>query len=412
MNLSAFIAGRIAFNRQHSFSRFIIRLSIAATVISVAVMIITLSFVNGFQETVSQKVFSFSGHVRVQARQPMKANIAEDIPIESSEALERDIKDLPHVTAVNAFATKYAILKTTDEMEGVLLKGFAGEKSFAHLEQFLLPGGRMPQFNDSTYSREIVLSSYTAAQLELKLNDRILIYFIRPDGTMRPDRLTVVGIYKTSIEEYDKTFALGDIKLIQRLNGWQPFEIGGYEIFLDDYRQMDAVSFAIYENDLFPQLWETRTVMEILPYIFDWLQIQNTNQAILITIMIIIALINLITCLIILVLERLRMIGVLKALGASDWTVQKIFLYHSAYITLAGIFIGTALALGILYLQIKTGFVQLKEEAYYMQTAVVKIQWEQVIAVGVCTLLVSVLVLLIPSFLVRRIQPVKAIRFR
>ena len=375
-------------------------------------MIITLSFVNGFKETVSQKVFSFSGHVRVQARQPMKANIAEDIPIDASGTVEKAIRSMPQVSDVNPFATKYAILKTTDEMEGVLLKGFDSEKAFTHIRQFLQPGGRMPRFNDSTYSREIVLSAYTAQQLDLKLNDRILIYFVRSDGSMRPDRLTLVGIYKTSIEEYDKIFALGDLKLIQRLNGWQPNEIGGYEIFLKDYNQMDAVSNAIYEAEAFPQLWETRTDREILPYIFDWLQIQNTNEAILITIMIIIALINLITCLIILVLERLRMIGVLKALGASNWTVQKIFLYHSAYITLAGIFLGTLFALALLWLQMKTGFVRLKEEAYYMQTAVVKVQWEQVVAVGVATLVVSVLVLLIPSFLVRRIQPVKAIRFQ
>ncbi len=412
MNLSSFIAQRIAFNRQQSFSRFIIRLSIAATVISVAVMIITLSFVNGFQETVSQKVFSFSGHVRVQARQPMKANIAEDIPIEASEAVAQSIRDLPQVAAVNPFATKYAILKTTSEMEGVLLKGFGSQSSYTHLQQFLLPGGRMPRLNDNSYSREIVLSEYTARQLQLKLNDRIFIYFVRADGSMRPDRLSVVGIYKTSIEEYDKTFALGDLKLIQRLNGWEPYEIGGYEIFLNDYNQMDAVSNAIYAADLFPQLWETRTVQEILPYIFDWLHIQNTNQVILITIMIIIALINLITCLIILVLERLRMVGILKALGASNWAVQKIFLIHASYITLAGIVLGTLFALGLLWLQMETGFVRLKEEAYYMQTAVVEIKWEQVAAVGICTLLVSVLVLLIPSFLIRSIQPVKAIRFR
>lgn len=411
MNISSFIARRIAFNQQKSFSRFIIRLSIGATVISVAVMIITLSFVNGFQETVSQKIFSFSGHIRIQARQPMKANIAEDIPITRNDSLAQAIRNNPAVQSIQPFATKYAILKTTDDMEGVLLKGLEKGYDFSHLQSFLQEG-RWLRFNDSTYSREIVLSTSTARQLQLKLNDRILIYFIRPDGSMRPDRLTVVGIYKTSIEEYDKTFALGDLKLIQRLNGWQASEIGGYELFLKNYRQMDAVSYAIYENDKFPQLWETKTVRELMPYIFDWLEIQNTNQGILIAIMIIIALINLITCLIILVLERLRMIGVLKALGATNWTVQKIFLNHSVYITLSGILLGTAAGLGLLWLQMETGFVRLKEEAYYMQTAVVIIKWEQVFAVGLCTLVVSLLVLLIPSFLVRRIQPVKAIRFR
>ncbi|MBD0293825.1 MAG: ABC transporter permease, partial [Flavisolibacter sp.] len=242
-------------------------------------------------------------------------------------------------------------------------------------------------------------------------NDRVLIYFVRPDGTLRPDRLTIVGIYKTGIEEYDKTFALGDIKLLRRLNGWKENEIGGYEIFLHDYTKMDAVSNAIYNNAVFPALWETKTTKEIYPNIFDWLQIQNTNRNILIAIMIIIAAINLITCLIILVLERLRMIGILKALGASNWTVQKIFLYQSAFITLSGIILGALFALSLLWTQQKTGFIKLKEEAYYMDVAAVKIIWWQVGAVAAGTLIISILVLLIPSLLVRKIQPIKAIRF-
>jgi lipoprotein-releasing system permease protein len=410
VNVASFIAQRIAFNQQKSFSRFIIRLSVAATIISVAVMIVTLSFVNGFQDTVSQKVFSFWGHVRIGYRQPMKASIAEEEPIESNDSLLRIVKHMPQVATVHPFATKYAILKTNAEMEGVLLKGLDSTYNFQHLASFLKQG-RWIQFNDSTYSREIVVSTYTANQLHLKLNDRILIYFVRPDGSLRPDKLTIVGIYKTSIEEYDKTFAIGDIKLIRRLNGWSDDQIGGYEIFLKDYKQMDQVSNAIYNNDEIPQTWETKTVKEIYPNIFDWLQVINTNSTVLISIMIVIAVINLITCLIILVLERLRMIGILKSLGATNWTVQKIFLHHSVIITLIGIIGGTILALTLLWLQQSTGFVRLPEDAYYMDRASVKIIWWQVVAVGAGTLFVSLMVLFIPSFIVRSVQPIKAIRF-
>ena len=410
MNISSFIARRIAFNQQKSFSRFIIRLSIAATVISVAVMIITLSFVNGFQETVSQKVFSFWGHVRVGYRQPMKAAIAEEEPIQKNEDVVREVRSRNEVVSIHPFATRYAILKTTEEMEGVLVKGLDNSYDSTHLHQFM-EEGRWIRFNDSTYSREIVISTYTAKQINLKLNDRVLIYFIRPDGSMRPDKLTIVGMYKTGIEEYDKTFAIGDLRLIQRLNSWNPEQIGGYEIFLKDYEQMDILSRDVFESNTFPALWETKTIREIYPNIFDWLDIQDTNQNILITIMTIIAVINLITCLIILVLERLRMIGILKALGATNWTVQRIFINHSVLITLTGIALGTMLALGLLWLQQATGFVRLQEEAYYMRTATVKIVWWQVLAVVGGTLLVSFLVLLIPSFIVRRIQPIKAIRF-
>ena len=410
MNITGFIANRIAFNQQKSFSRFIIRLSIAATVISVAVMIITLSFVNGFQETVSGKVFSFWGHLRVGYRQPMKANIAEEEPIRTNDSLINSIKAMPHVKTVHPFATKYAILKTSEEMEGVLVKGLDTEYDTTHFSPFMMEG-RWIRFNDSTYSREIIVSSATARQINLKLNDRVLIYFIRPDGTMRPDKLTIVGIYKTGIEQYDKTFAIGDMKLIRRLNSWGDNEIGGYEIFLDNYELMDELSYSIFENENFPPLWETKTSREIYPEIFDWLDIQDTNQNILIAIMTIIAVINLITCLIILVLERLRMIGILKALGSSNWNVQKVFLYHSAIITLTGIIVGTLFALGLLWLQQTTGFINLPEDAYYMDKASVKILWWQVALVIGGTLLVSTLVLLIPSIIVRRVKPIRAIRF-
>jgi len=411
LNIASFIANRIAFNQQKSFSRFIIRLSIVATVISVAVMIITLSFVNGFQETVSQKVFSFWGHIRVQYKQPMKTSIAEELAIDQNDTVYNLIKKNPLVQSIHPFATKYAILKTKDEIEGVLLKGLDSTYDFDHIRQFMQEGSWL-HFNDSSYSREIMISKYTAAQLGVKLNDKILIYFIRPDGTMRPDKLTVIGIYKTGIEEYDKTFAIGDIKLIQRLNGWRPTEIGGYEIFLKEYTKMDEVSNAIYNNDQFPELWDTKTIRQIYPNIFDWLNMQNTTRNVLISFMILVAVINLITCLIILVLERLRMIGILKSLGASDWTVQKIFLQHSTLITITGIIVGTAVALGILLLQKKTGFIKLQEEAYYMSTAAVKIIWWQVVAVGAGTLIVCFLVLMIPSLIVKKVQPIKAIHFR
>jgi lipoprotein-releasing system permease protein len=200
VNISSFIARRIAFNQQKSFSRFIIRLSILATAISVAVMIITLSFVNGFQNTVSQKVFSFWGHLRISYLQPGRASIAEQEPIQKNDSLIQGVRTNPQIRSIHSFATKYAILKTDDEMEGVLLKGLDSSYNFGNLQGFLQEG-RWVQFNDSTYSREIVISTFTARQLDLKLNDRVLIYFVRADGSLRPDRLTIVGLYKTSIEE-------------------------------------------------------------------------------------------------------------------------------------------------------------------------------------------------------------------
>lgn len=417
MKVAGFIANRIAFSpskgsgKQKSFSRFIIKLSIVATVISVAVMIVTLAFANGFQETISQKIFSFWGHIRVQEKQPERAVIAEETPIIKNDSLILSIKKNPLVESIHPFATKYAILKTTDEIEGILMKGLDSSYDFSHFQQFIIKG-RPVQFNDSSYSREIMISDYTARQLKLNVNDRILIYFIRPDGTIRPDKLTVTGIYKTGIEEYDKTFAIGDIKLIQRLNDWAIDEVGGYEIFLKDYKKIDQAADEIYDMDEFPQTWNTVSVKNVSPNIFDWLSMQDVTRNVLIGFMIIVAIINLITCLIILVLERVRMIGILKSLGATDWTVQKIFLRHSALITVAGIVIGAAIGLGLLYLQKATGFIKLNEDAYYLSEAAVKIIWWQVGAICFGTLIVCFLVLMVPSVLVRKIQPVKAIQFR
>ena len=415
MKVAGFIANRVAFNQQKSFSRFIIRISIVATVISVAVMIITLAFANGFQATVSQKVFSFWGHIRVQEKQPDKSLIAEEAPILKNDLLVNEIRRHPRVKTIHPFATKYAILKTKDEIEGVLVKGLDSTYDFNHFKPFLKEG-RPLSFNDSTYSREIMISTYTADQLKLRVNDRILIYFIRPGETegmnIRPDKLTITGIYKTGIEDYDKTFAIGDIKLIRRLNEWDDEEIGGYEIFLDDYKNIDEVADEIYAFNDFPQTWDTRSVRSISSNIFDWLDMQDVTRNVLIIIIILVAVINLATCLIILILERIRMIGILKALGASDWTVQNIFLRHSAFITLTGIIIGTMAALAFLYIQKTTGFIKLREEAYYLSEAAVKIAWWEVAIICGGTLLVSFFLLMIPSVLVRKITPVKAIHFR
>jgi lipoprotein-releasing system permease protein len=298
-----------------------------------------------------------------------------------------------------------------------LLKGVDSTYDFKHFQPFIKQG-RSLQFNDSIYKREIMISDYTASQMKINVNDSILIYFIRPNGTIRPRKIAVIGIYKTGIEEYDKTFALGDIKLIQRLNSdsgdssLQSNSIGGYEIFLKDYHQINKTVDEIYNLDNFPQTWNTISVKNISPNIFDWLNMQDVTRNVLIGFMIIVAIINLITCLIILVLERIRMIGILKSLGATDWTIQKIFLRHSAFITITGILVGAAIALGLLYLQQSTGFIKLKEDAYYMSEAAVKIVWWQVGAICLGTLIVCFLVLMIPSVLVRKIQPVKAIQFR
>jgi len=411
LKVAAFIANRIAFNQQKTFSRFIIRLSVAATIISVMVMIVTLALANGFQEAVSQKIFSFWGHIRVQEKQPGKAIISEEIAIAEDKELVQTIARYPGVKSIHPFATRYALLKTKEDIEGVLVKGLDSSYDFDHLKQFIRSGQPI-DFKDSSFSRELLVSEYTATRLQIKPGDSLLIYFLKPGENPRTKKMFIAGIYKTGIEEYDRLFAIGDIRLIRNLNQWNDDQAGGYEIFLHDYKLTDTIASQLHELDQFPATWDAISVKKISPNIFDWLNMQDVTRNVLISFMIAIAVINLVTCLLILVLERVRMIGILKSLGASDWTVQKIFLRHSMIITFTGIIIGTALALLLLWIQLQTGFIKLKEEAYYLSTAAVKIVWWEVALVCGLTLLISFLVMLIPSILVRRIQPVKAIRFR
>jgi lipoprotein-releasing system permease protein len=412
LNVAVFIARRIAFNSQQSFSRFIIRLAITATAVSVAAMIITLAFVNGFQETVSQKVFSFWGHVRLQQYEPNKALVAEESPLEKDDSLINILKKLPEIESIQGFATKSAVLQQESNIEGILFKGVEKSYNFDHLKNFLVQGS-WPAFTDSLYSRDIVISARIAEQLQIKLSDSIKIHFIdAAGGKSNFRRLRVSGIFKTGIEEYDNLFAIGDLRLIQRLNKWEREEIGGYEIFLHDYETMLAVNNSILESGLIPQNWISKTVREVYPNIFDWLGIQDVNRDVIFIVMAIVAIINLVTCLLILVLERTRMVGVLKAVGSSDSTIQKIFLIHATYITLIGAGAGFVLGVGLCLLQQHTGFITLDESAYYVSNAPVKIIWWQVAMVCAGTIIVCFLSLIIPTLLVKSVQPVKAIQFR
>ncbi|HEX6914235.1 MAG TPA: ABC transporter permease, partial [Chitinophagaceae bacterium] len=351
MDTARFIGERVAFSKQRSFSRFIIRLSVAATVVSVAAMIITLAFVNGFQRTVSEKVFSFWGHIRVQRFEQNKSLVAEETPMPRSPEVVAALRRLPEVKHVQAFGTRSVVVEKNRNIEGLLLKGVELDYSFPNLQRFV-ERGEWLDFSDSLYARQIVISEKVARLLNVNINDTVRVYFISAEqqaSTYRP--LRVSAIYKTGIEEYDERFAIVDLRLIRRFSEWEDDEIGGYEVFLTDYKKMDTVNNYLAERGVLPDIWLSRTVKQIYPNIFDWLNIQDVNRNVIFAVMSVVAIINLITCLLILVLERTRMIGILKAVGSTEWMIQKIFLYHAGIITAAGVGLGLAVGLGLCYLQ-------------------------------------------------------------
>ncbi|CAL1520235.1 FtsX-like permease family protein [Chitinophaga sp. MM2321] len=411
MRLSSFIARRIAFNKASSFSKFIINIAIAATAISVAVMILATALVNGFQQVIQEKIFSFWGHLHINQYQPNAGPLTEEIPFTSTHTLIDSIKLVPGIKTISSYATKSAIIKSEKEIDGIIFKGVDKNYDWPQLQRFM-QAGRSLQFNDSSYSPEIMISASTAKDLQIKPNDKVIVYFIQGGGLPpRARKLTVSGIYKTGIEEYDKTYVIGDLNLVRKLNDWDTAQVGGYEITLNDYSTMNDVSHTIDSTALSDELF-SRTIRDIYPNIFDWLQLQNQNELIIIVIMTIVAIINMITAILILILERTNMVGILKALGMRNWQMQKIFVIQAGYIILMGMLIGNFFGLGLAFLQQSTGLFKLPEESYYMSVAAISINWVEILLINLGTFTICILVLLIPSLIIRKITPVKAIQFK
>lgn len=408
LKLSLFISRRIIFNTQPSFSRFIIRLAVTATAISVGAMVITLSMVNGFQRAVAEKVYSFWGHIRIQALSPIRSMVSEEGSFHQSRVVENAIRQTPGLVHYQAFAVKSVVLKTKDNFEGVLLKGI--DRRFEKQQFRFMKTGKNLHYPDSGCSRDIVISEPTAKQLNVKPGDTVQCIFIRSGADIKARPLIISGIYKTGIDEYDNSFALADLNFLRRLNLWDSTEVGGYEAWLAPGINADSAAYVL--NQFLPQGISCYSIKQLYPNIFDWLAIQDQTKQIVIWVMIAVAVINLITCLLILVMERTRMVGILKAVGMPESSLGSIFWYYAAWIALTGIAYGLAFGLGICWLQMGTGFLKMDEATYYVSEMPVYIIWWQVALVAAGSFVICFLALRLPLFFVRTISPVKAIRFQ
>ena len=394
MNTALEIAKRISFYKQKNYTRFIVRLSIAATAISVAAILLTFSIVNGFQSTVSDKLFSFWGHLQISS--VSGASLSDEAQV------AKRFKSIPNIQSASAFLNQTMVLAKDIEIEGLNAKGIADYSSIPNLIQ-----GRIIQSDGQSPSKEIVLSKNMATKLHIAIGDQVRLYFFQ-NNQVQERKLSVVGLFHSGIEEYDLKNVFVDIHLLQQLIQ-APNAISGYQINVKDLGTIAQTQIDVQSN--LPENWVATESKDLYPQLFDWIQVQNINRNITIIIMLFIAIVNLITCLLILLLERVPMIGSLNAMGATHAMIRKVFLYQASFIACAGIGLGVLIGIGLSILQLKFQWIQLDESAYLIDVLPIQIQPLQLIGVIVGTAIVCYLSFLLPTIWIKKISPAKAIRF-
>lgn len=551
MNLAYFIAKKVGVTSRKSFSNIIMRIAIAAIALSIMVMILATSIVRGFKTTISDKIFGFWGHVHITTSYAPSSYAFETSPMNLDQAYYPDLDTIGQINYmeevpwfgktynqqkqtnggiqhIQAFAQKEGIIKTKDQIEGVVLRGVGPDYNWANLKQYIKAGDTLQTTGKE--ANEIMISETTAKRLKLKLGDEFRIYFVQGESS-QARKFTITGLYKTGLEEYDRRFALVDIRKIQQLNNWRPYknygpelwlpderinifgvtaytfeehrkavedhilegklpnfedtttneiivprriaivrdwkvgdqvqlefmdagvdstafeytvaaiykapeepawqktifanwytleelnrrlppQVSGFEIYVDDIKDLDPFGNYINFTVLLGKEQYANTIKELEPNIFDWLNLTDMNERIILILMILVSIINMTTSLMILILERTNMIGILKALGTSNWTIRKLFLYNAAYIIGSGLLIGNILGIGLCLIQQQFGIITLPEDLYYVAVAPVKIEWLTILFLNLGTLVVTLVVLIIPSWLVSKVDPVKAIRFK
>lgn len=381
----------------------------AAIAIGMIVMLITIATGVGLQRKIKEKVSAFHGDIVITN---FDTNFSWDsqIPISTDQSFYPNFESLPGITHIQVTALKGGVIRTAQTFEGVVVKGVSTDYDWQHFESYLT-SGRLPDYTGAL-NGEIILSEYLANRLNLKLGDKVPTYFIK-EGSERPARtlgFDLVGIFKSGFQEFDQQFLVADIRHIRRLNKWQPDQIGSFELFVEDFDKLPEIGHQIYSN-IDPSL-DALTIRDRYRSTFDWIELFDFNIYLIISIMIIVAGINMITALLVLILERTQMIGILKALGSTDWGIRKVFLYNAMYLILLGLLWGNAIGLGLIYLQDTFGFFEYPDpEIYYMKEAPVYINAMHIILLNVGTFVLCLAMLILPSIIIARISPVKAIRF-
>ena len=405
MNPEFFIARRLIKRNTGNFSDPIIRIAIIAVALGLIVMILAIAIIIGFKHEISSKVIGFGGHIQVSN---FDNNYSyEVIPIEQDPTLLRQLKDIPGVKHVQSFGNKPGIIKTENDIQGVVLKGIGRDFDWDFFKEKMINGSIL-QLSDTAISNDILISKKLASLLKLETGHDVRMYFII-DDLIRARRFTIKGIYETGLEDFDKMFVLCDIGQIQKLNSWESNQVAGFEILVNDLKNLDLVANEVYT--FIPYDTNARTIKEIYPQIFDWLKLQDMNVIIILTLMILVAIITMISALLILILERTNTIGLLKALGYKTWNIRKIFLIIASNIALKGIFWGNLIGLSLVFIQKYSGIIKLSQESYYVSVVPIQINFFHLLVLNLATLLITIMALVIPSVIISAISPVKAIRY-
>ncbi len=413
MNLPYFIAERLIRGRKEetSFSRPINVIAITGIATGLAVMILAVAILTGFKKQIREKIIGFGSNIQIVN---YDSNFSfETVPIHEGQDFIHEIRNIPGIKHVQVFATKAGIVKTDDNIQGVVLKGVGPDFDWSYFAANMNEG-EVFRVSDTARTEKVIISKKISDMLRLKTGDSFAMHFVQDPPRMR--KFVISGIYETSLEEFDKMYVFCDIGHIKRLNGWDDDQISGFEVFIDDFDRLDEMTSVVtdvigYQLMQDEERFRVISIKDKYPQIFDWLNFQDINVIIIIILMLTVAGFNMVSNLLILILEKTNMIGVLKALGSHDTTIRGIFLYQAAYLISKGLLWGNIIGIGLAFLQLKTGIITLDPESYYIKTVPVNLQLIHIILLNAGTMAAILIMLLVPSKLISRITPVKAIRY-
>jgi lipoprotein-releasing system permease protein len=410
LNFEFFVSKRLIRSKDYksSISAPIIKIAVGAIAIGIVMMLVSFATGLGLQQKIREKIAAFNGHISISNFDNNQSGVSM-VPISTEQEFYPKFGSVEGIRHVQATASEYGVIRTEKSFEAIIVKGVGTDYNWDYLKNFLI-AGKLPDYSKGI-SDQILMSEYIANRLGFKTGDKVIVYFLENENSERPRLVAfeISGIYNSGFQEFDKTFLIADIKQIQRLNDWEKNQVGGFEVFVSDFDDIEQKGRQVYQN--IGSFLNSQTIVEQYPSIFEWLTLFDFNIALIIGIMILVSGMNMITALLVLILERTQMIGILKALGSGNRSIRKIFLYNAGYLVLKGLFWGNLIGLGLLFIQQKFKLIPLDPKTYYVTEAPIYIGWEYILAVNVGTLLLCMLMLLLPSYIITKISPVKAMKF-